>query len=45
MEQLSIEDLRLNLSKIRKEIKGEKIGSLAMERGATLVAESWKWAR
>jgi hypothetical protein len=46
LEQLSIEDLRLNLSKIWKGIKGEKLGSLANgERGATLVAESWKWMR
>ena len=28
LEQLSIEDLRLNLSKIWKGIKGEKLGSL-----------------
>jgi len=45
LEQLSIKDLRLNLSKIWKGIKGEKLGSLAMERGAILVAESWKWVR
>jgi hypothetical protein len=50
LEQLLIEDFRLNLSKIWKGIKGEKLGSLGAlqmerERGAALVAESWKWMR
>ena len=36
MEQLSIEVWRLNLSKIWKEIKGEELRSLAMEREEVL---------